>query len=608
MNMEKNTNNITSEELLPISVSDDPETYEERNAPLLIENKKVFNEFPIEEQDFCSDDSVKDPDYENISDSTNSETNANPHFTTQRQKRYSKTKKVPNKKFTFDIRKPLQLLQNESDYVSETTLQTADSNLNRQSDCNIPGVAAQTSSIAIEIDSNIGQNQSYLATTTLKSSQQRSSSRMSSSASSSDSSSSSSDTSNSSSSSSDSEPESRDVAGVIVPDPMVEKNTSVCLSSEIALSNQVLETSFNSAVNVRPLLDTTDPHNSADLPPPSNTTKFTRKRKLNPEKWLCVQAKILRNRGREYTSKSGKIVPEKSMKPPCGEKCKQKCTNKITETQRKEIFDTYWSLGDLQRQREFILRHTSIIKPRYSYKVHNSNRGNNNAFYLSVDGERIRVCKQFFKATLAISDRPIRTVFEKSQPSGSMELDKRGKHNNHHAIDPAIKEGVKRHLDSIPKIESHYCRADSKRVYIDGGKTVADLHRDYVAECQSKGLPSANYIMYYNIFSYEYNISFYQPKKDQCEDCTAYANSTEEEKNRLKEKYEKHLKEKTLSRQSKDDDKNHTADNTIVCVYDLQAAMSCPKGEMLLVLFGTKAKQKEGLLRSGLASWNTLKI
>lgn len=46
------------------------------------------------------------------------------------------------------------------------------------------------------------------------------------------------------------------------------------------------------------------------------------------------------------------------------------------------------------------------------------------------------------------------------------------------------------------------------------------------------------------------------------------------------EKFEKHLKEKNLSRQAKDDDKNHTADNTIVCVYDLQAAISCPKGEV----------------------------
>lgn len=97
------------------------------------------------------------------------------------------------------------------------------------------------------------------------------------------------------------------------------------------------------------------------------------------------------------------------------------------------------------------------------------------------------------------------------------------------------------------------------------------------------------------------------------------------------EKIEKHLKEKNLSRQAKDDDKNHTADNTIVCVYDLQAAISCPKGEVsnfdyvsklncynfsvcnfkkkdVTCFVWTKAKQKEGLLKLGLAFCSTLKI
>ncbi|CAG4992529.1 unnamed protein product [Parnassius apollo] len=116
--------------------------------------------------------------------------------------------------------------------------------------------------------------------------------------------------------------------------------------------------------------------------------------------------------------------------------------------------------------------------------------------------------------------------------------------------------------------------ADTKRTHIEGGKTVADLHRDYVAECKSKGLPFGNYLAYYNIFCTEYNMAFFKPKKDQCETCTNYTNATEEDKQIMKHDYKLHLKEKQLARDQKDEDKNYTPDNCIV-----SAAMPCPKGD-----------------------------
>lgn len=88
--------------------------------------------------------------------------------------------------------------------------------------------------------------------------------------------------------------------------------------------------------------------------------------------------------------------------------------------------------------------------------------------------------------------------------------------------------------------------------------------------------------MYYKIFTNNFNIGFFQPKKDQCEDCTSFGNATENDKAELKEKFHAHLKEKNLARQNKEDDKKFTPDNLycivscIVAIYDLQAAMPCP--------------------------------
>ncbi|KAF0753198.1 Uncharacterized protein FWK35_00018613 [Aphis craccivora] len=106
------------------------------------------------------------------------------------------------------------------------------------------------------------------------------------------------------------------------------------------------------------------------------------------------------------------------------------------------------------------------------------------------------VCKQFFKSTLSISDRPIRTVSSKTD-GGILSVDFRDKHGHHFHLDKNIKKTVRKHIETIPRIiESHYCRQVSTREFIYGTKIVAQLHRHY----------------------------------DQCEDCVAFTNSDENEK------------------------------------------------------------------------------
>lgn len=79
-------------------------------------------------------------------------------------------------------------------------------------------------------------------------------------------------------------------------------------------------------------------------------------------------------------------------------------------------------------------------------------------------------------------------------------------------------------------------------------------------------------------YSEEYNISFYTPKKDQCNVCTAFENATETEKDDMKGSYDLHHREKELSRIEKARDKEKK--DCAVAVYDLQAVMQLPKGEV----------------------------
>ena len=78
----------------------------------------------------------------------------------------------------------------------------------------------------------------------------------------------------------------------------------------------------------------------------------------------------------------------------------------------------------------------------------------------------------------------------------------------------------------------------------------------------------------------------FSPKKDQCDDCVMFNNSDEEAKAKLKERYDMHQSEKQISRQEKLRDK--TEENVIVAVYDLQAVMQLPQGDVSTLYYKFK--------------------
>lgn len=182
-------------------------------------------------------------------------------------------------------------------------------------------------------------------------------------------------------------------------------------------------------------------------------------------------------------------------------------------------------------------------------------------------------------STLGITTRTFRTVIEKQRScktGGIIGDELRGKHASHPKVNPQIIEGIKNHINTIPRVPSHYTRANTEKEYIEGSKTIADLYRDYQDLCKRNHLNYGSYRTYYDVFNRDFNIAFFFPRKDQCDLCIEYANSPEEGKKLLQERYDTHLKEKNLSRLEREKDKetkNH------VITYDLQAALPCPAGK-----------------------------
>lgn len=165
--------------------------------------------------------------------------------------------------------------------------------------------------------------------------------------------------------------------------------------------------------------------------------------------------------------------------------------------------------------------------------------------------------KNFLKTPCLLTTGQSEQLFQKKTLQQGVFLadDIRGKHNKHQTDeDKTINEGIKQHIDSIPKVESwdYYLRANTSREFIEGGKSIADLHRDYVDECRSLQRPSGSYKKYNEIFTKEYNISVFVPKKDQCELCHAYNTAEGDEKAKIVDTYERHIMEKDLSQLRKE--------------------------------------------------------
>lgn len=313
----------------------------------------------------------------------------------------------------------------------------------------------------------------------------------------------------------------------------------------------------------------------------STTIKKSKKRMRNEANWRKVKSKTQRNSGQSYTSRTGKVVGARKMGPPCTDKCLQSCSDKFTENYRCELFTKYWALGSLQRQRDFLNSCIQQLNLSYRRVSAQKPRKPNCAFYLMNGDKKVRVCKTFFINTLGISERAIRTVIQgKFADNGFTPTDNRGKHDNRKKIPEEVLKSVRSHINSIPRIESHYLRRDTSREYIDGGLSIAEMHRNYSSNRASLNKMAANYDTYARIFNSEFNIGFFIPKKDQCVQCVAYLNAEGEEKAELEEVVQQHQKEKLLSRQEKDTDKQKAEKEEIkVAVYDLQAVLPVPVGQ-----------------------------
>ncbi|XP_039296243.1 uncharacterized protein LOC111058861 isoform X2 [Nilaparvata lugens] len=348
------------------------------------------------------------------------------------------------------------------------------------------------------------------------------------------------------------------------------------------LSNSIINNDNLIVDNDDRVEDIVIPDSDSDTTEPS--TKRVRKRFRNVSQWKKNAAKLKRNSGQAYVNSRGKSIDAKSVKPSCDlRKCRLKCSSKISEEQRALILNRFYDLGDVTRQRDWILKNIEKIEPKYRYAKEGSNRAFNVAYFLFCDENKIQVCRTFFLNTLNISKTVVSTALKKFK-NNFLEPECRGKHENRKKNDDLLIQGMKDFINSIPRVESHYLRNQTAREYIDGGKTLSDIHRDYQNECLRQNLPHGNYTAFRKVFIENFNISFFVPKKDLCCLCEQFKNSPDD--NDLKKMHETHIKLKELAREEKKKDALKAKNKECVtAIFDLQAVLPTPCGDASLFYY-----------------------
>ena len=315
-----------------------------------------------------------------------------------------------------------------------------------------------------------------------------------------------------------------------------------------------------------------------------NTVKTGSKRKRTNKR---IQNKRLRMEGKAYmrlkrdnegisklcVDKGGRIMEGRS----CSKRCEngwggRKCTH-IDEQTRADTFQQFWGCMTWGEKKLYIVNLVDKKETqRKTSTADSSRRKYSYDFYLKKNDTRIKVCQSLFMATFGLKNETVyRWLGEenvvhgipKSPPSGLPGHNRRTK----------AQEAAERFLQDIPKIPSHYCRAQSSKTYLETEHTsLRDLYRDFKRQMELSENPVYGISQFTRMFN-ENNLSFFKPKKDQCDTCCGYKAGNVDEQT-----YAEHIRKKHEATAAKEADKQNADElRHNVLTMDLQSLLLCPK-------------------------------
>ncbi|XP_048125447.1 uncharacterized protein LOC125311430 [Alosa alosa] len=308
-------------------------------------------------------------------------------------------------------------------------------------------------------------------------------------------------------------------------------------------------------------------------------TQRGRKRQRNVENWKRNKRKRLRNSGKSYVNSRGLPVQGRRVREKNCASCRYRCNEKFPEEVR-----------DAARQKDYILNHVIKVEKRNKEKV--SRRSNTFEYYLTSDGQQVRVCKDFFLKTLDMSEKFARSAGGlRHSELGMTPPSKKRRHTPQNKVPESSKDKIREHINSFPTLESHYSRKDTSKLYLEGSLNLVKMYALYKQKCEQEwNIEPEKLSMYRSVFDKEFNMAFHTPKKDACKYCEWYKRLEDHEKTKHRDEYDAHQLRKTKAREQKETDKKRAKEDESckVVTFDLEQVLTTPWSNVSSLFYSRK--------------------
>lgn len=324
-----------------------------------------------------------------------------------------------------------------------------------------------------------------------------------------------------------------------------------------------------------------------------------RNRKARPGQWKRNETKKNRMEGKNYSGykrsrlgviKSGIPRQARKMGPPCESKMCQKSKKRhcqeFSEKERNSLFKPFWESMNWDQKRVYAM---SLIKQsekkRSSTDNELSRRNFSCEYYLYHKNDKKVVCRKMFLNTLGIKETMVRKWMNKADHGKMIASSDKWVKRRSQKNETNRKQILKDWLGSIPTMESHYCRKETSKKYVEQQfQSKAEVYRAYCKNREECGdTPLSNWTFYETF--HELNLALYRPRKDQCDLCCSHevGQVTDAE-------YQLHIERKDRARAEKEKDKQNaiTDKNCYIFTMDLQAVKQCPVIPASALYFKTK--------------------
>ncbi|XP_073683740.1 uncharacterized protein [Garra rufa] len=244
-----------------------------------------------------------------------------------------------------------------------------------------------------------------------------------------------------------------------------------------------------------------------------------RRRRQNERSWKKSVNKRRRMMGQPYIgiSRNEQVNMEPRVMGPrcqsagCVKSSKHQCGT-IEEADREKIFKCFWENMNWEEKKTYVRGLVDVMPVMRRRGCENSRRVSTLIYFLKVDGQRRRVCKSLFLATLGIGDWSALNWVQDTgntpqNTAANLRLDDR--------------EFMKSFLQDLPKVAFCYCGSLTSKQYLEPVfQSMTSLYKVYHHAAEEKMLRPFSRQVFSEEFK-EQNLGLYHPKKDRCNTCSS---------------------------------------------------------------------------------------